>query len=288
MLNDQVRGFGEAAMANEHSGQRNGVGASVLRKEDDRHLRGRGQFVADIALRGTQEVVFLRSPHAHAVINSVSVPPALRGRVFTAGDLPRIKPIQVVTQAAGARSPPWPPLATDKVRYVGEAIAACVAPTHAEAEDLAASIEVDYRPLVAVVDAPASRASSPALVHEYFGDNLFHERTIAGGDIDAAMRAADITVSPVHRWSAAACSPVATTVSTRSSCMRRPRRRTRCAWRSARSLGSRNAASASWRPMSAAALGPRPGYIRKRSSSPHWRWNSTTRCAGSRPAMNIS
>ncbi len=46
--------------------QRNGVGASLLRKEDDRHLRGRGQFVADIALRGTQEVVFLRSPHAHA------------------------------------------------------------------------------------------------------------------------------------------------------------------------------------------------------------------------------
>jgi len=152
-------------MANEHSGQRNGVGASVLRKEDDRHLRGRGQFVADIALRGTQEVVFLRSPHAHAIINSVSLPPALRGRVFTAGDLPRIKPIQVVTQAAGARSPPWPPLATDKVRYVGEAIAACVAPTRAEAEDLAASIEVDYRPLDAVVDAPASRAGSPALVH---------------------------------------------------------------------------------------------------------------------------
>ena len=128
----------------------NGVGASLLRKEDDRHLRGRGEFVADIALRGTQEVVFLRSPHAHAIINSISVPPASRGRVFTAADLPRIKPIQVVTQAAGARSPPWPPLATDRIRYVGEAIAACVAPTRAEAEDLAAAIDIDYRPLDAV------------------------------------------------------------------------------------------------------------------------------------------
>ena len=75
-------------------------------------LRGRGQFVADIPLRGTHEVVFLRSPHAHAHIRSISVPPAARGRVFTAADLPRIKPIRVVTQAVGARSPPWPPLAT--------------------------------------------------------------------------------------------------------------------------------------------------------------------------------
>ena len=188
--------------------QRNGVGASLLRKEDDRHLRGRGQFVADIALRGTQEVVFLRSPHAHADIRSISVPPAARGQVFTAADLPRIKPIRVVTQAAGARSPPWPPLATDKVRYVGEAIAACVAPTRAEAEDIAAAVTVDYRPLDAVVDALAARAGSAALVHEYFGDNLFQERTITGGDIEAAARAADITVRREYRMNRQSGAPM--------------------------------------------------------------------------------
>jgi carbon-monoxide dehydrogenase large subunit len=165
-----------------------------LRKEDDRHLRGRGQFVADIAMRGTQEVVFLRSPHAHAHINSISVPPTTRGRVFTAADLPRIKPIRVITQAPGARSPPWPPLATDKVRYVGEAIAACVAPTRAEAEDLAATVSVDYQPLHAVMDALTECTSSPALVHEYFGDNLYQERTFAGGDIEAAARNAELTI----------------------------------------------------------------------------------------------
>ena len=128
-------------------------------------------------------------------IGSISVPRPAAGRVFTAADLPRIKPIRVVTQAPGARSPPWPPLATDKVRYVGEAVAACVAPTRAEAEDLAAAIIVDYRPLEAVVDAFAARAGSPALVHEYLGDNLFQERTIAGGDIEAAARAAEISIS---------------------------------------------------------------------------------------------
>jgi carbon-monoxide dehydrogenase large subunit len=195
-------------MANKHAGQRRGVGASVLRKEDDRHLRGRGQFVADIALRGTQEVVFVRSPYAHAGIRAVAVPPDARGRVYTASELPRIKPIRVVTQAAGARSPPWPPLATDKVRYVGEVVAACVAPTRAAAEDLAAAVIVDYQPLQAVVDAQAARTDSTALVHEYFGDNLFQERTLTGGDIDAAAHAAEITLSREYRMNRQSGAPM--------------------------------------------------------------------------------
>ena len=186
-------------MALEPSGQRQGVGASIVRKEDDRHLRGRGQFVADIALRATQEVVFLRSPHAHARIASISIPRTARGAVFTAAELPRIKPIRVVTQAPGARSPAWPPLAIDKVRYVGEAIAACVAPTRAEGADLAAAVVVDYEPLQAVVDARTERTGSPAFVHEYFGDNLYQERTFAGGDIEAAARDAEITISREFR-----------------------------------------------------------------------------------------
>jgi carbon-monoxide dehydrogenase large subunit len=193
----------------EKSGQRHGVGASLRRKEDDRHLRGRGQFVADIALRGTQDVVFVRSPHAHALIRSISVPPNARGRVFTAADLPRMKPIRVVTQAAGARSPPWPPLATDKVRYVGEAIAVCVAPTRAEAEDLAAAVTIDYQPLPAVVDLLTARAGrGPALVHDYFGDNLFQERTMEAGDIEVAARAAEITVTREYRMNRQSGAPM--------------------------------------------------------------------------------
>ena len=188
-------------MARGPSGQRRGVGASIVRKEDDRHLRGRGQFVADIALRATQEVVFLRSPHAHARIASISIPATARGAVFTAAELPRLKPIRVVTHAPGARSPPWPPLAIDKVRYVGEAIAACVAPTRAAATDLAAVVVVDYEPLQAVVDARTERTGSPALVHDYFGDNLYQERTFAGGNIEAAARAAEITINREFRTS---------------------------------------------------------------------------------------
>ena len=176
-----------------------GVGASLLRKEDARHLRGRGQFVSDLRLPGTAEVVFLRSPHAHARIRSIAVPPEARGRVFTATDLPLMQPIRIVSHATGAKSPAWPPLATDKVRYVGEAIAACVAPTRAEAEDLAATIDVDFETLEAVVDAPAALHPGGALVHEHWGDNLYIERTVEGGDIAAAARDAAIVVTREYR-----------------------------------------------------------------------------------------
>jgi aerobic carbon-monoxide dehydrogenase large subunit len=175
------------------------IGASPLRKEDARHLCGRGQFVADIRLPGTLEAAFLRSPHAHARIRSIAAPPEAKGRVFSAADLPEIRPIRIVTSAAGARSPLWPPLATDKVRYVGEAIAACLAPSRGEAEDLAAAVTVDYEVLDAVVDAPRDMRGSRHPVHESWGDNLYTERSVAGGDIEAARRAAAITLTREYR-----------------------------------------------------------------------------------------
>jgi aerobic carbon-monoxide dehydrogenase large subunit len=185
-----------------------GVGAPLLRREDARHLNGRGQFVADIKLPGTLEVAFLRSPHAHARIRSISVPPELRGRVFTATDLPRIRPIRVVSHATGAKSPPWPPLATGKVRYVGEAIAACLAPSRGEAEDLAQRVSVDYEVLDAVVDAAKEMRGSRDPVHEGWADNLYLDATLAGGDIEAAARAAEITLSREFRMSRQSGAPL--------------------------------------------------------------------------------
>src|SRR5215470_13923668 len=185
-----------------------GVGASLLRREDERHLYGRGQFVADIKLPGTMEVAFLRSPHAHARVKSVMVPPEAQGRVFVAADLPEVTPIRVVAQAVGAKSPPWPPLATDKVRYVGEAIAACIAPSRGEAEDLANSVTVEFEVLPAVVDAPREMRSSPALIHEQWGDNLYLERVLEGGDVETAARAAEITVTRRYRMNRQSGAPL--------------------------------------------------------------------------------
>src|SRR5580704_5958904 len=184
-----------------------GIGASLPRKEDGRHLRGRGQFVSDIRMPDVQEVVFVRSPHANARIRGIAMAPEARGRVFTAADLPRMKPIRIVTQAVGARSPDWAPLATEKARYVGEAIAACVAPTRAAAEDFAAMVTVDYETLDAVVDAPRQMRGN-ALVHEQWGDNVFMDRSIAGGDIEAAARDADIVITREYRMNRQSGSPM--------------------------------------------------------------------------------
>ena len=150
-----------------------GIGARLLRKEDDRFMRGRGEYVGDIRLPGMQEVAFLRSPLAHARIKAINIPPALRDRVLVAEDLQGVAPIRADTALPGFKSSVQPILAIGKVRYVGEAVAVCVAPTRAEAEDLAAEIEVDLEPLPAVHDMLQGRRPGAPLVHEQWGDNLF-------------------------------------------------------------------------------------------------------------------
>jgi carbon-monoxide dehydrogenase large subunit len=176
-----------------------GVGASLLRKEDARHLHGRGQFVSDVKLAGTQEVAFVRSPHAHARVRGITIPPDAAGRVFTAGDLPRLGEMRAVPQVNGFKVSGYPPLATQKVRYVGEPMAACIAPTRAEAEDLANAVSVDFEVLPAVVDAAAAVDKSPSLVHESWGNNLFIERVFQAGDIEAVARTAPIVVRREYR-----------------------------------------------------------------------------------------
>jgi aerobic carbon-monoxide dehydrogenase large subunit len=176
-----------------------GVGASLLRKEDARHLHGRGQFVSDVKLPNTQEVAFVRSPHAHARIKGITIPSEAAGLVFTAKDLPRLAEMRAVPQVSGFKISGYPPLATGKVRYVGECIAACVAPTRAEAEDLAASVSIDFEVLPAVVDAAAAVEHTPALLHESWSNNLFIERVFQDGDIDAVARAAEVVVRRTYR-----------------------------------------------------------------------------------------
>ncbi|WP_316180455.1 MULTISPECIES: xanthine dehydrogenase family protein molybdopterin-binding subunit [unclassified Bradyrhizobium] len=152
-----------------------GVGARLQRKEDDRFLRGRGQYVADIRLPGMKDVAFVRSPMAHASIKTIHIPTVYRDVVFTADDLAGIKPIRAVSGLPGFKISEQPVLATGKVRHVGELVAMCVARSRAEAEDIAASVELDLEPLPAVHDMRLARAAGGALVHEHWGDNVFLE-----------------------------------------------------------------------------------------------------------------
>ncbi len=184
-----------------------GIGARLPRKEDERYVRGHGQFVGDIRLPRMQEVVFLRSPVAHARIRSIGIPPALRHCVFIADDLVGVRPIRADTALAGFKTSSQPVLAVDKVRHVGEPVAMCIAPTCAEAEDIASRIEIDFVPLPAVHDMLAARQAGAPVVHDGWGDNVFLTTDI---DVDfAALKAkAAVAVSRELRTSRQVMSPL--------------------------------------------------------------------------------
>src|SRR3954447_17621498 len=136
-------------------------GASIRRKEDRRYLSGRGRYVADIALPHMLHVAFVRSPFAHARITGIDTSPAeaLPGvvSVVTAAELEgKVRPIQGEARYPGFRSPDWPILAGDVVRYQGEPLAAVVATSPYVAEDAAALVEIDFGPLPVVIDSEAA------------------------------------------------------------------------------------------------------------------------------------
>jgi carbon-monoxide dehydrogenase large subunit len=165
-----------------------GVGARLLRKEDDRLMRGRGEFVADIRLAGMQDVAFVRSPLAHARIRKISIPRQYADHVFVAADLVDVKPIRAVSALPGFKISEQPVLATGKVRQVGELVAMCLGRTRAEAEDVAASVELDLEELPAVHDMLKARTAESALLHEHWGDNVFLE-TFVNIDVEKAFDA---------------------------------------------------------------------------------------------------
>jgi len=165
-----------------------GVGARLIRKEDDRLMRGRGQFVADLRFAGMQDVAFVRSPLAHARIRSIVIPPALKDAVFVASDLVGVKPIRAVSGLRGFKVSEQPVLATEKARFVGELVAMCLAPTRAQAEDIAGSIALDLEELPAVHDMLEARTPESALLHDHWSDNVFLE-TFVDVDIGKALDA---------------------------------------------------------------------------------------------------
>ncbi len=184
-----------------------GIGKPVPRKEDDRYLRGRGEFVADIRLAGMQELAFVRSPLAHARIVAIRKPAGREAQVFTAADFSGVKPILAASRLPGFKISAQPILASEKVRHVGEAIAVCVATTRAAAEDLAAAVEIDFDELPAVVDMLAARRPDAPLVHESWADNVVLE-TRVDADLEKIRASAPIVVRRTLRTARQCMSPL--------------------------------------------------------------------------------
>jgi carbon-monoxide dehydrogenase large subunit len=184
-----------------------GVGARLPRKEDRRFLKGQGEYVANLRLPGMLEVAFVRSPMAHARIKGIRKPEGFEDFVFSSSDLLGVRPIQAHTTLKGFKPSDQPVLAAGKVRQVGELVAMCVAPTRAEAEDLADQVELDLEELPAVVDMIEARVKPPALVHDEWGDNVFLE-SFVDDDLESIKKNAKVRIQRQIRTARQHMSPM--------------------------------------------------------------------------------
>ncbi len=181
------------------------IGKPLLRREDQRFLTGAGQYTDDVVLPGQTYGLFLRSPYAHARINSIDLSAALAApgvlKIFTGADLAEAKvgglPCGWLIHSKDGspmKEPPHPVLAQGKVRHVGDQIALIVAETALQAKDAAELINVDYEVLPAVVDT-ASAAGHSTAVHDDVPGNVCYDWGHGNKDaVDAAFaKAAKVT-----------------------------------------------------------------------------------------------
>ncbi|MEJ8660300.1 xanthine dehydrogenase family protein molybdopterin-binding subunit [Streptomyces sp. MS1.AVA.4] len=207
------------------SGNGGWIGRSVPRVEDDRLLRGNGRYVDDIALPGAVEAAFLRSPHAHARIESVDVTAALAApgvvAVWTGGDvadLPAMLNKEELRTPPGlaelldplVRMTPMPLLAREKVLYVGQPVAVVFAANRYLAEDALELVEVRYGPLPVLVDPEHALTEDATRLHEDLPDNTAVAVATRVGDPERAFAGAHAVVSErfeAHRYVA---SPIET------------------------------------------------------------------------------
>ena len=173
------------------------VGRPVRRVEDARRVRGEGIYVDDVHVPGMLHATVVRSPVAHARVRTLETAAARSMPGVEAvlgasevGDALRPIPVRLVPDDRLLRYLQLP-LATDRVRYVGEPVALVVARSRAAAEDAAERVDVDFEALPAVTDATAP---PPAALFDHTPDNLASLIEEGFGDLDAAFARADRVV----------------------------------------------------------------------------------------------
>ncbi len=171
------------------------IGQGVPRFEDPRLVQGRGRYIDDVVYPGMAFGVVLRSPHGHAKIKSLDTAAAKAApgvlAVITAADWKKAGLGELPSHGGLKRrdgspmfKPPYPVLAEDRVRWVGDPVAFIVAETNAQAQDAAELVEVDYEALPAVVSTAKAMEPGAAKVWDGCADNISFVELI--GDKTAA------------------------------------------------------------------------------------------------------
>ncbi len=168
------------------------MGAQVRRKEDPRLITGNGSYVANLKLPGMRHVAFVRSPHAHANIHRIDGSAALRRAgvlaVVTGRDLaPHYEPMPMASSGTEEQPHTHFALSVDRVRYVGEAVAAVIAESPEVAEDALADVVIDWEPLPAVIDLEEAIHDNAPRLFEDLPNNVGHISRNRSGDVEAAF-----------------------------------------------------------------------------------------------------
>src|SRR3954468_25016034 len=162
-----------------------GIGASVVRKEDRRFITGKGRYVDDIKLVGMTHAHFIRSPHAHARIKSIDTSAAmnmpgvigvLTGRQIVDDKIGNLICGWAITYKDGSpmKMVAWPARAPETVRFVGQAVGVVIAESKNLAKDAAEAVMIDYEELPAVADIrSAIKPGAPQLHPEAPGNVVY-------------------------------------------------------------------------------------------------------------------
>src|SRR5436190_12231770 len=182
-----------------------GIGASVVRKEDKRFITGKGRYVDDIKLIGMTHAHFVRSPHAHAKVKGIDSAEAMKmpgviavltGQQIVDDKIGNLICGWAITSKDGSpmKMGAWPAMAPETVRFVGQAVAVVIAETKNQARDAAEAVAVNYEELPAAADIRAAiKPGAPQLHPEAPGNIIYDWHT---GD-DAAVTAAFATAATV-------------------------------------------------------------------------------------------
>jgi carbon-monoxide dehydrogenase large subunit len=192
------------------------VGQSIRRKEDPRLITGRAKYVDDFVLPNMLHMAVVRSPEAHAKIVSIDASaalarPGIHG-VFTGEDMSDLlAPLPMAWAPPGVemKMPERWPLARGEVNHVGDAVAMVLGEDKYAVVDAAQLVNVEYEPLPVVVDVEEA-LKDEILVHESLGTNKTHDWSMGGGDVEAAIAAADVVVEQRivnHRTAGASIEP---------------------------------------------------------------------------------
>jgi aerobic carbon-monoxide dehydrogenase large subunit len=175
------------------------IGARLKRKEDQRLLTGRGRYLDDLTIAGMLHAAIVRSPHAHARIESIDSAPALARpgvvAVLSLAELPECAGgVPPLVPSPRLRSYRQPVLAGPEVRYAGEAVAVVVAKNAYLAADAVEAVRVDYTPLPASTTVAAALAPDAPRVYAEWPDNDAGPATGDVGDGHRGLEAAPIVV----------------------------------------------------------------------------------------------